>query len=38
MRRRVYMLYGELKLLELKLEERSQEQRAAELSDLTRLE
>jgi TRAP transporter TAXI family solute receptor len=38
MRRRVYTLYGELKLLELDLEEHSQEQRSAELSDLTRLE
>jgi hypothetical protein len=39
MRRRVYMLYGELRLLELELEEsHSQEQRPPELSDLTRLE
>ncbi|HUC65940.1 MAG TPA: TAXI family TRAP transporter solute-binding subunit [Stellaceae bacterium] len=38
MRRRVHMLYGELKLLERELKEHAQEQRAAELSDLTRLE
>ena len=38
MRRRVYTLYGELKLLELELEEHSQKQCSAELSDLTRLE
>ncbi len=38
MRRRVHMLYGELKLLELELEEHSQEQRSAELSELRRLE
>jgi len=38
MRRRVHTLYGELKLLELELEDYGQEQRSAELSDLTRLE
>ena len=38
MRRRVHMLYGELKLLELALEEHGREQRSAELSDLARLE
>jgi TRAP transporter TAXI family solute receptor len=38
MRRRVYRLYGELKLLELALEEPGASSASAELSDLTRLE
>jgi TRAP transporter TAXI family solute receptor len=38
MRRRIHMLYGELKLLELELEEHGREQCAAELADLSRLE
>jgi TRAP transporter TAXI family solute receptor len=38
MRRRIFALYGELKLLELALEAHDQEQGAAELSDLSRLE
>jgi TRAP transporter TAXI family solute receptor len=38
MRRRIFTLYGELKLLELALEEHGREQTAAELSDLSRLE
>lgn len=38
MRRRIFTLYGELKLLELALEERGRERGAAELSDLSRLE
>jgi TRAP transporter TAXI family solute receptor len=38
MRRRVSMLYGELKLLERELEEHNQEQRSAEPSDLARLD
>jgi TRAP transporter TAXI family solute receptor len=38
MRRRVYMLYGELKLLELALQEHGASSASAELSDLTRLE
>jgi hypothetical protein len=38
MRRRIYMLYGELKLLELTLEDRDRANRAAALSDLSRLE
>ena len=38
MRRRIYVLYGELKLLELTLEERDRADRATALSDLLRLE
>lgn len=38
MRRRILTLYGELKLLELALEEHGRERGAAELSDLSRLE
>ncbi len=38
MRRRIFTLYGELKLLELALEAHGREQAAAELSDLSRLE
>jgi TRAP transporter TAXI family solute receptor len=38
MRRRIFTLYGELKLLELALQGHGREQSAAELSDLSRLE
>lgn len=38
MRRRIFTLYGELKLLELALQGHGQERGAAELSDLSRLQ
>jgi len=38
MRRRIFTLYGELKLLELALQGHGREQSAVELSDLSRLE
>ncbi len=38
MRRRIYMLYGELKLLELSLEDHAREEPSAVLADLSRLE